>query len=84
MGDKKGQARELIVWYFRQMLKRAAKGKTDWSADAEAEIAGIVDLVVEAAVEEVRRQASPTVGENPTPAISGDGWQVTDEERQGG
>jgi hypothetical protein len=52
MPNKKGQAKSLLVHYFAQ----AAQGTWDFNSDNTTEIEEIVDLVIDAAVEEFKQE----------------------------
>jgi hypothetical protein len=50
---RREEAKELLVWYFDQAVK-AARDDHDLSEGAHEEIGAIVDLIVDAALEEIR------------------------------
>ena len=54
--DKKQKAKDLLEWYF---VLAAREGGCDFSGDSIGEIHGIVDLIVEAAIDEIQSRLTP-------------------------
>ena len=54
MGNAENDAKRILTHYFRQVYKKAGLG---WDSDGDAEIGSVVDYIIDATCERMRRQS---------------------------
>lgn len=59
MSDRKEQAAHTLIWYFKKVFEKAG---LQWDSDNDAEMRGIVDDIVQAAISQGGQRETEEAG----------------------